>query len=188
MRNILIMGIGRTGKTTLSNMIKEKYNNYNLIHSDSIKWSMIRAMGKEKYYRTNIEEQKEFEYSEYFQKVLLEFFNSCIRNDKNKYGYILESGQLTPKYVKEMINYEETLVICLGHGNLKEKDIIGLCREHDTNQDWTYDICNKDLQEHARKWSERNELFKLECPMYGIKYIDTSENREQILHSILESI
>lgn len=33
-----------------------------------------------------------------------------------------------------------------------------------------------------------NELLKLECPRYGIKYIDTSENREQILHSILESI
>lgn len=92
MRNILIMGIGRTGKTTLSNMIKEKYKQYNLIHSDSIKWAIIRATGREKYYRTHIEEQKEFEHSEYFQKVLLELFNSCIRNDKNKYGYILESG------------------------------------------------------------------------------------------------
>jgi hypothetical protein len=31
MKNILIMGIGRAGKTTLSNMIKEKYNEYNII-------------------------------------------------------------------------------------------------------------------------------------------------------------
>ena len=28
-QNILIMGVGRAGKTTLSNMIKTKYNNYN---------------------------------------------------------------------------------------------------------------------------------------------------------------
>lgn len=60
MQNILIMGIGRAGKTTLSNMIKEKYNNYSLIHSDSIKWALIRAAGKESYYRKNIKEQKEF--------------------------------------------------------------------------------------------------------------------------------
>ena len=31
MKNILIMGIGRAGKTTLSEMIKDKYNNYTLI-------------------------------------------------------------------------------------------------------------------------------------------------------------
>ena len=37
MKNILIFGIGRTGKTTLSNLIKSKYKSYNLIHSDSIK-------------------------------------------------------------------------------------------------------------------------------------------------------
>jgi adenylate kinase family enzyme len=32
MKNILIMGIGRAGKTTLSKMIKDKWNCYNLIY------------------------------------------------------------------------------------------------------------------------------------------------------------
>lgn len=43
MKNILIMGIGRAGKTTLSDMIKDKWNSYNLLHSDSLKWAIIRA-------------------------------------------------------------------------------------------------------------------------------------------------
>lgn len=68
MKNILIMGIARAGKTTLSEMLKDKYNSYNLIHSDSLKWAMIRAEDKEKYYRTNVDKQKEFEHGEYFQK------------------------------------------------------------------------------------------------------------------------
>ena len=188
MKNILIMGIGRAGKTTLSNMIKEKYKQYNLIHSDSIKWAIIRAKEMEKYYRENIEEQKEFEHSEYFQKILLEFFNSCIRNDTKNNGYILESGQLDPKLVKELINTEETEIICLGHGDLIKKDIIDLCREHDKESDWTYDISNEKLESHAEKWSEMNERLKIECPKYGIKYIDTSKNREEILKNILDSI
>ena len=58
MKNILIMGIGRAGKTTLSKMLKAKYNNYSLVHSDSLKWAMIRAEDKEKYYRTNVDKQK----------------------------------------------------------------------------------------------------------------------------------
>lgn len=37
MKNILIMGIGRAGKTTLSNMIKNEINSYSLIHGDCLK-------------------------------------------------------------------------------------------------------------------------------------------------------
>lgn len=43
MKNVLIMGTGRAGKTTTSKMLKEKYKEYNLIHSDSIKWGLIRG-------------------------------------------------------------------------------------------------------------------------------------------------
>lgn len=188
MKNILIMGIGRAGKTTLSEMIKEKHPEYNLIHSDSIKWAMIRAAGKEEYYRTNIKEQHEFECGEYFQRVLLEFFNSCVRNDKNKHGYILESGQLEPKYVREMLDFDKTEVICLGHGNLKEKDIIKLCREHDKQGDWTYNISDADLEAHVEKWVQMNEQLKKECLTYEIKYIDTSKDRNAILKNILQNI
>jgi adenylate kinase family enzyme len=76
MKNILIMGIGRAGKTTLSKMIKNKWNGYNIIHSDSLKWAMIRAKGKEPYYREHVEEQKEFEHSDFFQRTLLEHFKT----------------------------------------------------------------------------------------------------------------
>ena len=185
MKNILIMGIGRAGKTTLSNMIKEKYNEYNIIHSDSIKWAMIRAAGKEGYYRENIKEQKEFEHGEYFQRVLLEFFNSCIRNDINKHGYILESGQLTPKIVKEYIDFKNTKVIALGHGDVKKEDIIKLCRDHDKPEDWSFGLSDDILEAHAEKWAETNEVLREECPKYGIEFIDTSENRKEILNQIL---
>ncbi len=188
MKNILIMGIGRAGKTTLSNMIKQKYNNYSLIHSDSIKWALIRAEGKENYYRENIKAQKEYEHGEYFQKVLLEFFNSCIREDLNDYGYILESGQLDPKIVKKYIDLEKTKVIALGHGNLNKEDIINSCRKNDKQDDWTYKISDEDLDAHAQEWAETNELLKKECPKYGIEFIDTSKNRKQILTEILNKI
>lgn len=50
MKNILIIGIGRTEKTTLSKMLKKEFNNYNLVHSDLLKWAMIRAKDQEDYY------------------------------------------------------------------------------------------------------------------------------------------
>lgn len=188
MKNILIMGIGRAGKTTLSNMIKEKYSEYNLVHSDCIKWAIIRSKGMEEYYSINIKEQKEFEHSEEFQRVLLEFFASSIRNDLNKNGYILESGQLQPELVKEFVNFENTEVICLGLGELNRDDIIRMCRDNDKVEDWTYDVSDEELEAHANKWAEMNEKLKRDCPKCGIKYIDTSKKRIETLNNILNNI
>ena len=75
MKNIVIIGVGRAGKTTLSNMIKDKWNEYNLIHSDSIKWGIIRGKDEEPYYRKNIKAQKEWEHGDEFQKTLVEIYN-----------------------------------------------------------------------------------------------------------------
>lgn len=188
MKNILIMGIGRAGKTTLGKMIKNKYNCYNLIHSDSLKWALIRAKDEEEYYRENVNIQKKFEHGEYFQRTLIEFFKSQIRKDTEQYGTILESGQLHPKIVKEMINFENTIVICLGLGDLKAKDMVEHCLKYDTKESWTYGLPKEYILKHAQDWYNSNEMLKIECPKYGIKYIDTSKNREKIFESILKAL
>ena len=188
MKNILIMGIGRAGKTTLSKIIKDKINSYNLIHSDALKWAMIRAKNEEKYYRENVDKQKEFEHGEYFQRTLLELYNSLIKKDTKKYGYILESGQLQPKIVKEMVDFDNTIVVCLGLGDLTLDDMINQCFEHDTKEDWTYGLSREYLRKHAQDWYNTNEMLKKECPKYGIKYVDTSKNRIETLNNILDEI
>ena len=188
MKNILIMGIGRAGKTTLSLKIKDKYNNYSLIHSDSLKWAIIRAMNKEEYYIENVDKQKEYEHGEFFQRTLLELFNSLIKKDKKNYGYLLESGQLHPKIVKEMIDFEKTNVICLGLGNLSVDDMVNQCLKYDTKDSWTYGLPKEYIRKHAEDWYECNEMLKKECPKYGITYIDTSKNREEILDKIIDEL
>lgn len=187
-KNIIIMGIGRAGKTTLSKMIKDKYNNYNLIHSDSLKWAMIRAKNQEEYYRKNIDEQRKFEYGEYFQRTLLEFFNSLIKKDKNQYGYILESGQLHPKIVREIVDFNNTIVVCLGLGNYSVEDIVNQCLKYDTEESWTYGQSKEDLTKYAIDWYKVNEMLKEECPKYKIKYYDTSKNRIECLNNIIKDI
>lgn len=187
-KNILIMGIGRAGKTTLSKMIKDQVNSYNLVHSDSLKWAMIRAENKESYYRENVDKQKEFEHSEYFQRILLEYFNAQIRKDNKRYRTILESGQLHPKIVHEMINFDNTIVICLGLGNMQIEDMINQCIKYDTEESWTYNLPVEYLRKHAEDWYLANEMLKRECPKYGIKYIDTSANRKEVLENIMKEL
>ena len=66
--------------------------------------------------------------------------------------------------------------------NKEKKTTISLVK------DWTYDITDEELEAHAEKWAEMNELLKVECPKYGIEYIDTSKNRKEILNKILQKL
>ena len=188
MKNILIVGCGRSGKTTLSKMINDKYNNYNILHSDDLKWAMIRADNKENYYMEHVDKQNEFEMGYYFQKTQLEFFNLLIERDKNEYGYILESGQVYLPILSELVNFDNTNVICLGLGDYSAEQIVEQCLKYDTEESWSYGLDKDYLLRYAKKFSIENEIFKRECPKYGIEYIDTSKNREQVFKDILERI
>lgn len=188
MKNIIIIGVGRTGKTTLSNMIKDKYKQYNLIHSDSIKWAIIRAKGMEGYYKKYIKDQKNFEYSEEFQTILLELFLSLLRNDKSNYGYILESGQLMPRMIKKYIDFNNTDVYCLGHGDMSKEDILTMCRIKDNKNDWTFGLSDEELLIHIEEFINIDNKLKEECRICGIKYIDTSKSRDKVLNSILDEL
>lgn len=179
MKNILIMGVGRAGKTTLAKMIKRRLNVYSVIHSDGIKWGVIRGEGKEDYYRSNLKAQASFERSNFFQTLLLETF----KFSTSKGVYVMESGQLEPKVVAHKVNLDNTVVICLGHGNLSEREIMRLCIEHDKREDWSYGLSEDKLLSHAQYWHTFNQYLKEQCNEHGIKYVDTSINRLEVLET-----
>lgn len=188
MINILILGTGRVGKSTLANLIKERYPQYNIIRGDSLKWAMIRSKGEEQYYRQNVDKQKEFEHSDEFQKTLMELFNSLISLDRQNNGYILESGQIAPKIVDKMINRNNTYIVCLGHGDLTKEEMVENCIKYDAPESWTYGLSQDYLLKHAEDWYSTNEILKVECSKYNIKYIDTSNNRISKFDKIIDEI
>ena len=87
-----------------------------------------------------------------------------------------------------MVDFENTIVLCLGLGNLNPEDMVNQCITYDTEDSWTYSLSKEYLLEHAQDWYECNEMLKKECPKYGIKYIDTSGDRINILNKILNNL
>ncbi len=66
--------------------------------------------------------------------------------------------------------------------------MVDQCITYDTKESWTYGLSREYLLKHAQDWYECNEMLKLECPKYGIKYIDTSKQRKETLNRILNDI
>ncbi len=87
-----------------------------------------------------------------------------------------------------MIDFNNTTVLCLGLGDFKPEDMVKQCVMYDTKESWTYGLSEEYLLKHAMDWYSSNEMLKVECPKYGIKYIDTSKDRENVLKKILEDL
>ena len=87
-----------------------------------------------------------------------------------------------------MIDFDNTIVLCLGLGSLTPEDMLNQCITYDTEESWTYGLSKEYLLEHTQDWYKCNEMLKIECPKYGIKFIDTSKDREIVLIEILENL
>lgn len=101
---------------------------------------------------------------------------------------ILEGAQILPSVLSKYKNLNNTIVVYLGHGNLTEKDIFKLVRQHDKEKDWSYHKTDEELSSYIKEFYEKNKLLLSECKKYGFKYFDTSKNREQVLKEILKYI
>lgn len=186
MKNILIIGCARAGKTTLSRMIKEKYPTMNLLVMDSIKNAILRNIHKED--KDNVELATKYEFSDFHMNMIAECFNSHIRSDKNHFGYILEGAQLLPEIIEKKLLKENIIIVCLGLGNVTDVDIFNNVRKYDDEDDWTYDVEDSKLKAWCKHWMDLNNKLKEQCSLYGIRYFDTTGNRKEKLNEVIKYI
>lgn len=183
MKNILILGVGRAGKSTLSRKLKNSFPEYDLVHTDSIRNGILYNL-EEKY----VDYFMDYQQNEFFQKVLLDFLDSQTRQGLNKYGTILEGAQILPSVLSKYKNLDKTVVVYLGHGNLKEDEIFDLVRNNDTEEDWSYSKKDEELKEFIKEFYEKNQFLLKECKKYGFKYVDTHIDRVKVLNEVYSYI
>lgn len=183
MKNILIIGCARAGKTTLSGMLKKKYPTMNLLVMDCIKNAILRNID------TNGEDRVEFatkyERSSFHMNMIAECYNSHIRSDESGYGYILEGAQLLPDMIDKKIDKDKVIVVCLGLGNITAEEIFKNVRRFDTKNDWTFNVNDDDLIHWCKHWEKLNNELKKQCEIYGVKYFNTTFNRMEKLEEIM---
>ncbi len=90
MKNIIIIGRPRAGKSTLANMIADKYH-YQIIRTDTIRNAfrdVFPELGIRPY--TAIESKE-------FQMFCKAFFDKNVKQPRNIYGYVIDNCETISK-------------------------------------------------------------------------------------------
>ena len=180
-KNILIIGSGRTGKTTLSKMIHKKYG-YSINSLDDV----ITALGSIPEFKINYKTDDKI-VSKVMAPFVIKFIEELSEGNKFYDGCktVIEGTDIDIDLVYPNINLDKTLVIGLTYNDIDEDKLYQNIKKYDTEDDWTYWCNDKELKEYCKKFIERNKYFKEKLEQYNILSVDTSFNREKVLEEVL---
>lgn len=181
MKNIIILGRPRAGKSTLANMIADKYN-YQIIRTDTIRGSF-----KDVFPELNIKAYTAIDSKE-FQLFCKTYLERNMRQPRNKYNYVMEGCEMHVKDCKELYDNGDNLIYCLAQIDIAPEEMAKNMKNSDTDKDWTNEMSDKERLEYCKRSIEKARVIKEECEIYGLKFYDTAKNREKVLEEIMQDI
>ncbi len=186
MKNILVIGAARSGKTSLSKLLaKEK--GYSVISIDDI------VSGLEAYPELNISHNSnDVLTSSNLAPFLIKYFTELSEGDKFYDGikYVIEGTHIDFEKLMPFLdnNKDKYIIIGLTYNDITEEKLFNSIRKYDTEDDWTYYVSDEDLVGDVRYFLERNKFFNDKFKDYNIKSFDTSKDRESTLYEIVDYI
>ncbi len=183
MKNIAIFGASRAGKTTLARNINKVYSNYHIINGDSIRSTFEKALPQ-----NNINKYNGSGMKEDFARFSATFFKDEIKRNKGYYNYIFDSCDISVENALKFFNDDNIIILFLGYTELTEQEALNNYRKYEKKDDWTSKRTDEDLIEHAKIWINNSKIFKSDCSINKIDYIDTSYSRDKILKNIEDKL
>lgn len=174
MKNIMLLGITRSGKSTFAELLHNKYN-YNIIHGDMIKAS----------YQKNIKNISGTELKE--SKEYRNFIKNIFKNEikYNNMNYAIDTVDIFPSDITEE-EKENYSIFFFGYPNIEVNELVNIWKK--TDLEFTKKFTKKELIEKAQRGIENSKRIMEECQKYKLTFIDTTYNRENIFNQLLNEI
>jgi len=177
MKNIIIGGAARSGKTILSQKISKEFG-----HSHIPTDAFVGAF--EVFPQCGIaHDGMAFEtICENFEPFLHGFF---VNMDYIDIPYIIDSYHITPEIVVQNKWHEQYQVLFLGFPNINLEDKLNHIKQNKNRFDWTEDISEDELRSNIRSLIERSRYFEKECRKLGLQFYDTGTDFETAMTEIM---
>ena len=187
-KHVIIAGVPRSGKSTLSQIISNKYG-YQHISMDSI------IAGIEKVFpETGINSDADTDIQvniQYISSKMALFIQAMLESGEYNecdYGMVIDIFQLLPQHYVHYIDSSLCDIYYLGTSEVTAEERYGLLKKYDTPKDYTYYKSEEENKENCSDIVTISKQLKEQCGIYNLPYYDTSYNREQIFNVILDCL
>ena len=188
-KHIIITGVPRAGKSTVSQMISKKFG-YQHISMDSI------IAGFEKVFpETGIDsEAEEIPWRENLCKIsskIALFLRAMMDSgeyDELDYGMVIDVFQLLPE---DYIKYIDPAVCDIYYfitSDVSPQERFELLKKFDTPKDYTYYKSDRENMDECADIVEASRFYREQCIQYELPYFETSKNRTLVLDGFVKML
>lgn len=201
MKNIIIAGPSRAGKSTLARKINEELN-YFVISVDKLV-AVFQGAYPQLNIRLNWNRKKTTDnlapflghylgmFSSTDGRGLLPYSHGAVKGNR----FVLEGGYFNFEKILPILNMyqieelkDNFLLIGLVQNKKTVDEFVSDFKKYDTENDWTYNFNDDNLREISEDAISFSRSMSDHLVKYGFTIYDTSMEREQVLNQIVEDI
>jgi 2-phosphoglycerate kinase len=187
-QNIIIAGVFRAGKSTISNMVSKKYG-YQHIIMDSINEGFEKIFPE-----LGIDTKAKIDDIERLCNIsgkIAPFINAMMKSgryDEFKPGMVLDVYELLPKDFMEYINKDYCKIYYFLSEDITAQERFEIFKKYDTEEHYTHTMDDELLLEFCKRLVRENQYFKEQCIQYNIPFYETSKDRNKVFATFLQTI
>lgn len=189
--NVIIAGVPRAGKSTMSNMLSKKFG-FHHVSMDAIiagfetvfpelgiKWwpsSDDKSENMKRLYNSS-------EKVALFIKAMLE----SEEYDEFEPGMVVDAYQLLPEHYVKYLNGKNCDIAYFLTSDVTPEERFSIHRTYDTEKDYSFRFSDDEMFSHCTFVIERSRFLKEQCIKYGLPYYETAKNRATIFEQYIQS-
>jgi hypothetical protein len=190
--NIIIAGVPRAGKSTMSNMLSRKFG-YQHVSMDAIIGG-IEVVFPElniKWWPCESSDINVLRNASRKVTLLIKAMLESEEYDEFKPGMVADVVQILPEHYVEYLVGKNCEIVYFLTSDVTPEERFAIHRKHDTEQDYTFEFSDEQMRSHCTFVVERSRLLKEQCIKYELPYFETTKDRvnsfEQCLRFLSES-
>lgn len=187
-KHIIIAGVPRSGKSTISQMIAKQYG-YQHISMDSI------IAGIEKTFpetgistHADIDEQKNLEFISSKISCFIKNMMASGEYDECDYGMVIDVYQLLPQDYIQNIDQKMCDIFYFITSNVTGEERFQILKKFDTPGDYTYYYSDTQNREDCFDIVEVSKQIKKQCEQYNLPYYETAYDRNAVFRDFLSNL
>ena len=184
--NIIVSGVPRSGKSTVSHILASKYG-FQHVSMDSI------IAGFEKCFpETGVSTYQglsSWDTLHVLSGKMAPFVRAMLESgeyDEHTPGMVLDMYQLLPEDYDKYIRGSNCDIVYFITSDVTPEERFLIQKKYDTEKDYTFYKSDDELREGAVYLVEQSILMREQCEKLGIPYYETARNRDEVIERFLK--
>ena len=191
--NLIIAGVPRAGKSTMSNMLSRKFG-YQHVSMDAIIAgieTVFPELGINWWWSSNSEESERLNtFRNTSEKVAL-FIKAMLESkeyDEFEPGMVADVFQLLPEHYIKYLNDKNCEIAYFITSDVTPEERFAIHRTYDSEKDYSFCFSDEEMLSHCTFVIERSRFLREQCIKYGLPYYETAKNRETVFERFIQSL